>query len=77
MAPKGKQKAYGTALLASLVFVLCEVTGKLDSENMQKVTTTGHSAGLVSLRISKRYRGEGFRNKRGRIWEKILNFRNH
>lgn len=60
MAPKGQRKIYGTAPLASLVFVLCEMTGKLGSENMQNVTTTGHSAGLVSLRISKRYRGEGF-----------------
>jgi hypothetical protein len=34
MAVKGKQQACGTALLASLVFVLYEVTGKFGSENI-------------------------------------------
>jgi hypothetical protein len=34
MAAKGKQKACGTVLIAGLVFVLYEVTGKLGSENV-------------------------------------------
>jgi len=34
MGAKGKEKACGTAFLASLVFVLCEVTGKLGSKNI-------------------------------------------
>jgi len=77
MAAKGKQKACGTALVARLVFVLYEVTEKLGSENVKKDTATGHSAGLLLLRISKGYCGEGFERSIEMVWDKILNFRSH